>query len=252
MQLANLSIAVSTSTDVVKNVASVILTHPGLRGIEQLVVISRQIHQRIATWILNKIVKTIQATVFICMGYIFYGILPITERHMIYLLFCLDFVTLALATDRVDSRLFAAKRWELVKLMTISTIIGLVSIMEFCLYYQNVRPLLKNTGELQTVVFQMLFFYGIFNVVILREYRFWWRSTPGTQVCWAFLLDIMLVSVATTFGILGLTPVNLSWTFLTFAYIPFIILQTLSYSFFCSLCVNDIFKVTLVVALDLH
>ena len=59
LRQAEVGIAVSTATDVAKGAASVVLTEQGLTNIVALVEQGRTIYQRILTWIINKISRTI-------------------------------------------------------------------------------------------------------------------------------------------------------------------------------------------------
>ena len=59
LRQAEVGIAVSTATDVAKGAASVVLTEPGLTNIVALVEQGRTIYQRILTYIINKISRTI-------------------------------------------------------------------------------------------------------------------------------------------------------------------------------------------------
>jgi len=64
LKQAQVGIAVSNATDVAKSAASLVLTAPGweyhLRHS-----VSRQIYQRMLTYTLNKIIKTIQIAAFL-------------------------------------------------------------------------------------------------------------------------------------------------------------------------------------------
>jgi H+-transporting ATPase len=51
-------IAVSNAPDVAKASASIVLTSAGLSGIVELVKNVRKVYQRIATWVLNKVMRT--------------------------------------------------------------------------------------------------------------------------------------------------------------------------------------------------
>src|ERR1035441_8277045 len=59
LRQAEVGIAVSTATDVAKGAASVVLTEGGLTNIVALVEQGRTIYQRILTWVINKISRTI-------------------------------------------------------------------------------------------------------------------------------------------------------------------------------------------------
>ena len=63
-----MGIAVSTSTDLAKGIPSVLLTEPGWTNIVALVEQGRAINQRILTWIINKISRTILRAAFVVTG----------------------------------------------------------------------------------------------------------------------------------------------------------------------------------------
>ena len=69
LRQAEVGIAVSTATDVAKGAASVVLTDAGLTNIVALVEQGRTIYQRILTWIMNKISRTILKSAFVAVAY---------------------------------------------------------------------------------------------------------------------------------------------------------------------------------------
>jgi H+-transporting ATPase len=64
LRQAEVGIAVSTATDVAKQSASLILTTPGLNGIHATINVGRNVYIRLRTWALNKIIKSIEVTIF--------------------------------------------------------------------------------------------------------------------------------------------------------------------------------------------
>ena len=70
LRQAEVGIAVSTATDVAKGAASVVLTQPGLTNILALVEQGRTIYQRILTWIINKISRTILKAAFVAIAFV--------------------------------------------------------------------------------------------------------------------------------------------------------------------------------------
>ena len=60
LKQAELGIAVSSSTDVAKASASMVLTEPGVAVIIEALKTSRHIYQRMLTWVINKVTKVIQ------------------------------------------------------------------------------------------------------------------------------------------------------------------------------------------------
>ena len=60
LKQAELGIAVSSSTDVAKASASMVLTEPGVAVIIEALKTSRHIYQRMLNWVINKVTKVIQ------------------------------------------------------------------------------------------------------------------------------------------------------------------------------------------------
>jgi H+-transporting ATPase len=63
LKQAEVGIAVASATDVAKASASLVLTRPGLKDVITAVITGREIYQRLLTYTLNKIVKTVQETI---------------------------------------------------------------------------------------------------------------------------------------------------------------------------------------------
>ena len=101
LRQAEVGIAVSSATDVAKGAASVVLTEPGLTNIVALVEQGRTIYQRILTWIINKISRTILKAAFVAVAYIVTGKFVVSAFAMLLLIFMTDFAKIALATDHV-------------------------------------------------------------------------------------------------------------------------------------------------------
>jgi H+-transporting ATPase len=202
LKQAEVGIAVSGATDVVKAVVSLVLTAPGLGGIVRAVEASRRIYQRMLTYTLNKIIKTIEIALFVSIGVIATGHLVITPLLIVLLLFTNDFVTMSIATDRVSfSR--APDRWPVRKLVEAGLLLGSL-ILVFSLAVLGVGRFLLRLPliQLQTVVFITLVFTGQATVYLVRERRHFWHSLPSRWMLLASLLDICAVTLLATLGIL--------------------------------------------------
>ena len=103
LRQAEVGIAVSTATDVAKGAASVVLTEPGLTNIVALVEQGRTIYQRILTYIINKISRTILKTAFVAIAFVVTGKFVMSAFAMLLLVFITDFAKISLATDHVRS-----------------------------------------------------------------------------------------------------------------------------------------------------
>ena len=101
LKQAELGIAVSSSTDVAKASASMVLTEPGVAVIIDAIKTSRHIYQRMLTWVINKVTKVIQVIGLLTIGFFWFHDLVVSLLGMTLLIFANDFVTMSLATDNV-------------------------------------------------------------------------------------------------------------------------------------------------------
>jgi uncharacterized protein (DUF302 family) len=68
LKQAEVGVAVANATDVAKAAASIVLTNPGLGDVVSAVETSRRIYQRMLTYTLNKIIKTLEVAPFLSLG----------------------------------------------------------------------------------------------------------------------------------------------------------------------------------------
>ncbi len=214
LKQAEVGVAVESATDVAKGAASVVLTREGLSAVPDLVEVGRSIHQRVETWILNKIIKTFQTLVFVVAAFLVTGRFIVSTFDMVLLLFLVDFVTLSLATDRAKGSLKPA-RWEVDKLVQAGLGIGLFSILEaFGLLWAGWHwfGLGAHDAQAHTFGFEILFYFGMFTVLVVREKGPFWSSRPSWPLMTAVGVDLLLAGVLATAGIPGLARVPLGAT----------------------------------------
>jgi len=202
LKQAEVGIAVANATDVAKAAASAVLTNPGLTDIVAAVETSRRIYQRMLTYTLNKIIKTIEVAFFLSLGVILTGELIITPLLVMLLLFTNDFVTMSIATDRVSfSR--RPERWEIRRLvMTSLPLAALILVLSFSIFFTARNVLHLPLPQLQTLVFVTLVFSGQGTVYLVRERDHFWHSRPSLWMLISSAADVMVVSLLATHGIL--------------------------------------------------
>ena len=202
LKQAEVGIAVSNATDVAKAAASLVLTNPGLSDVVAAVETSRRIYQRMLTYTLNKIIKTLEIAIFMSVGVMMTGVFVITPLLIVLLLFTNDFVTMSIATDRVQySR--KPERWNIPTLMlTAAPLAALILVLSFSVFFAGRDLLHLPLAQLQTLIFSMLVFTGLGNVFLVRERRHFWKSRPSKWLMIATVLDILIVSVMASQGIL--------------------------------------------------
>jgi H+-transporting ATPase len=210
LKQAEVGIAVSNAADVAKSAASVVLTEPGLTNIFSLVVSGRMIYQRILTWIFNKIVKTFQIVVFVVLAFLSTGLFVIDAFQVVLLLFLVDFVTISLATDHARPSQ-KPETWNIASLLRASIVLGLFIVVESfgLLYLAKTYLNLSNVAQLNTFVFDMLLFGGLFTIFVVRERGNFWQSKPSKPLLAAITVDIIASSLISIVGIPGLTPIPL-------------------------------------------
>jgi H+-transporting ATPase len=231
---AEVGIAVSGATDVAKGAASIVLTEEGLASIVDLVKIGRSIYQRVLTWIINKVSRTILKAGFVVVAFIVTGQFVISALGMVLLVFMTDFVKIALSTDRVSPSP-APESWRIGPLVQVAVVLGLLMLVEALGLLAIGSHLFDlSGGRLQTFSFLTLLLFAVFSIVSIRERRAFWRSRPGWVLAVALTADALIGVTIAHFGLAELGPLPLQQ-------IAFVGASAL----LCSLVLNDIVKVVL-------
>ena len=234
---AEVGIAVSTATDVAKGAASVVLTEPGLTNIVALVEQGRVIYQRVLTWIINKISRTILKAAFVAIAFVVTGKFVGSAFAMLLLVFMTDFAKVSLATDHVrPSR--KPETWNIGGFIVVSAVLGIAMVAEalFILWIGWSRfGLGTNDNALHTFSFLTLLYFAAFSVVSARERSWFWATMPSKTLVAALTVDALAGTVLTFVGLPGL--VALPW---------WQALAVFGYAMVACLVVNDALKVALI------
>jgi H+-transporting ATPase len=207
LKQAEVGIAVANATDVAKAAASMVLTNPGLTDALAAVDVGRQIHARMLTYTLNKIVKTLQVGLFLSLGLVALRVFVTTPHLIVLLLFTNDFATMALATDRVVAA-SRPQRWHVGAIVLGALLLAAGwLVFSFAAFFVGRDVLGLDVPELQTLVFAMLVFSGQATIYLVRERGRLWASRPGGWLVAASVGDVLAVSLLATFGIL-MRPVS--------------------------------------------
>ena len=237
LRQAEVGIAVSGATDVAKGAASVVLTREGLASIVDLVKNGRSIYQRVLTWIVNKVSRTILKSGFVVVAFLVTGRFVISALAMVLLVFMTDFVKIALSTDHVRGS-DQPETWNIGPLVRVGVVLGVLMLVEALglLAFGWMRLGVANgSGHLETFSFQLLLFFALFSIVSIRERRGFWASAPSGVLALALGADGIAGLLIGRFGIAELRPISRGQTGLIAAY-----------AFVCSLIVNDFVKVVLI------
>jgi plasma-membrane proton-efflux P-type ATPase len=237
LRQAEVGIAVSSATDVAKGAASVVLTEPGLINILALVEQGRTIYQRVLTWVVNKISRTILKAAFVSIAFIFTGKFVVSAFAMLLLTFMTDFAKVALATDHVQPSK-KPETWNIGGFVTVSAVLGVAMVAEslFLLYVGWSRfGLATNDNALYTFSFLTLLYLAVFSIVSARERRWFWSTMPSKTLVAALAADALAGTALTLVGIPGLAPLPWWQT-----------LSILGYAMVACLVVNDGIKVAMI------
>ena len=237
LRQAEVGIAVCTATDVAKGAASVVLTEPGLTNIVELVEQGRAIYQRILTWIINKITRTILKASFVAIAYAVTGKFVVSAFAMLLLTFMTDFAKISLATDNVRPSA-KPETWNIGGFVTVAVTLGVAMLVEtlFLLWVAWSRVgLAANDNALYYFSFLMLMYFAVFSVVSARERRAFWSTLPSKTLMAALAADAIIGTILTRVGLPGFAPLPWPQT-----------LEIFAYALVACLVVNDALKVVMI------
>jgi H+-transporting ATPase len=202
LKQAEVGIAVSSATDVAKAAASLVLTTPGLLDILAAVETSRRVYQRMHTYTLNKLIKTVQVAGFLTLAFFLTRAFVITPTLIVLLLFANDFVTMSIAADHATPSP-APERWQVRPLVGSALALAAVLLLEsFLVLWLSLGVFQQTLAQTQTLVFLMLVFSGQTTVYVVRERRRVWSSRPGRALLIASVCDLLVVSALAALGLL--------------------------------------------------
>src|SRR5579864_2666284 len=241
LRQAEVGIAVSTATDVAKGAASVVLTDQGLTDIVALVEQGRTIYQRVLTWIINKISRTILKSAFVAIAFVVTGQFVVSAFAMLLLTFMTDFAKITLATDHVRSSR-KPESWNIGGFIAVSVVLGIAMVAEALLFlYLCWTPFdLAPIGDVQdkalhTFSFLILIYFAVFSVLSARERHWFWKTMPSKSLLAALTADALVGTFLALVGLPGLAPLPW-WQAITI----------FGYAMVSCLTVNDALKVAMI------
>ena len=219
LRQAEVGIAVSSATDVAKGAASVVLTEPGLTNIVALVEQGRTIYQRILTWVINKISRTILKAAFVAIAFVVTGKFVVSAFAMLLLVFMTDFAKIALATDHVRPS-NKPETWNIGGFIMVSVVLGIAMVAESLLMLWigwSRFGLATNDNALYTFSFLTLLYMAAFSIVSARERRWFWTTMPSNTLLGALMANVLTGTGLTYVGIPSLMPLPWWQTLTIFA-----------------------------------
>ncbi len=208
LKQAEIGIAVNNSTDVAKASASIVLTEQGVGVIIDAIKTSRQIYQRMLSWVINKVTKVIQFIGLLTIGFFWLHDVIISLLGMVLLVFANDFATMSLATDNVNHTT-NINTWNVKNITLASIIIGMLMVAEGAIaVFIGIGYFRLDLEKLQTFVLLTLVFSSQFRVYVVRERRHFWVSRPSRELFISTVAAIIGFALLSIFGVIvpSLTP----------------------------------------------
>jgi H+-transporting ATPase len=220
LRQADVGIAVAQATDVAKAAASLVLTKPGLGEIITVIDGSRRIFQRMRNFALAMISRKLSTPTFYALWVILAGAFAVKPVQMILLMFAGDIAMMSVSTDRVAPSPMP-DRWAVGLLSATGlSFAALLLLLNSAVFWTARNVLQLGPAEVQTLVFVWLVFAGSQCVLYLTRGRgfVWTKPYPGRWVILATIIDIGLVTLLATQGLLMASiPVSLIGAMLALA-----------------------------------
>jgi H+-transporting ATPase len=205
LKQAELGLAVSNSADVAKAAASMVITEPGTSQILEAIKISRQAYQRMLTWTLKKICRSIQFMAILSVGFFWLQDIIVSISGLMLLVVVNDFMTMSLAVDNSRSSK-NPNAWNVKNITLASIFLGILFfIIELALLVFAQSYLHLGLDQIKTLMLISLVYTGQFGIIIVRERGFFWKSMPARFVSITIAFAMVLFTLLAIFGVV-LTP----------------------------------------------
>lgn len=217
LKKADAGIAVSGATDAARAAADIVLLTPGLSVIVDAIKLSRQIFERMTSYVLYRIIATIQILVFTTLAILFFNSYPITAIMIVFLAILNDGAIMTIAYDNAKISK-VPQAWDMPKVLTIASVLGVVNVIAtFLLYYLAGRVWQMTADQVQTYIFLNIALLGMMTLYSVRAKGPFWSLAPAKPLAIATGISVIISSLISLFGILiapiGFEGVAKSWLY---------------------------------------
>jgi H+-transporting ATPase len=203
LKQANTGIAVSGATDAARAAAALVLTAPGLSVIIGAVEEARTIFERMNSYAIYRITETIRIMFFVVLAMIVFDFYPITTIMIILLALLNDLPIMTIAYDNtwLDPK---PVRWVMRRVLLVSTMLGLIGVVETFGLLVIARALLKlDEAQIQSFIYLKLAVAGHLTLFVARTRRpFLSRPYPAPVLLFAILGTQTVAAMIVGFGFL--------------------------------------------------
>jgi len=201
LRQAQIGIAVSTSTDVAKSAAGVVLTAPGLGGIVAAVKEGRITFQRILTYTLNSVMKKILQVLLLAVGLVLTGHAVLTPMLMVIVMITGDFLAMSLATDKVKPS-ETPNSWNIGKITIAGVLLG-ICFLAFATAILAFGEFEMHLGidALRTLSTVAIVFGSQATTYVIRGRGHLWGLRPSKWLVLSTVADIAIISTLAIAGV---------------------------------------------------
>jgi H+-transporting ATPase len=221
LKQADVGIAVSGATDAARAAADLVLTGNGLSVIVSAIEEARRIFERMNAYAIYRITETIRIMLFMVAAILVYNFYPITAVMIILLALLNDLPILTIAKDNTWLSPTPV-RWDMRKVLTIATILGVLGVAEtFLLLIIARNHFYVSIEQLQTIIFLKLAVAGHLTLFVARTRNsFLVRPFPAPVLLLAIISTQIVAALIAGFGWL-ITPISWEYIGLIWAYCLF-------------------------------
>lgn len=201
LRQAEAGIAMANATDVAKAAAAIVLTRPGLGDVLPALEASRRVFQRVLTYTLNMLSKKIEMMLLLVAGFLLTGHKVLTPLLMVLIIFLNDFLTMALATDRMSISA-QPNPWRTRPIVIAGALRGLLRLgFTFGVFAYGHYALHFDTPHAQSLIFASIIIGSQAGVYLLRERGPFWASRPSGAMVWSTLLALVIMAFISLSGL---------------------------------------------------
>jgi H+-transporting ATPase len=212
LKQADTGVAVSDATDAARAASDLVLTAPGLSVIVGAVEEARKIFERMNSYAIYRITETIRIMFFVVLAMLVFDFYPITSIMIILLAVLNDLPIMTIAYDNtwLDPK---PVRWDMHRVLTIATILGLVGVVETFGLLAIAKLWLKlDEAQIQSFIYLKLAVAGHLTLLVARTRRpVLSKPYPAPILLGAILATQVVAVLIVGFGFL-MTP--LPWSYI--------------------------------------
>ncbi|MBM3642602.1 MAG: HAD-IC family P-type ATPase, partial [Alphaproteobacteria bacterium] len=211
LKQADCGIAVSGATDAARSAAALILTAPGLSTIINAIRVSRQIFQRIESYIHYRIAMTLDIMIVVVASIVLFEFQPLTAIMIVALALLDDIPIMTIAYDNVPVAPRPV-RWDMQRIFFFASLMGLIAVAEtFGFLLIGMRWTLDDSlqamipidpGQLQTLLFLQLAVGGHLLLFSVRTKKAIFAPPyPSARLFWAIVATQVVAVLLCLYGV---------------------------------------------------